>query len=108
MLQTLLIAQIFIVLLLIGVILLQRTSNDGFTSMAGGLGSALARRSGGNFLVKMTMVLIIAFMVNSILLARLVVKESGETNPIQIEQSISSIENIPDLESEIARGESGS
>ena len=86
-------------------ILLQRTSTDGFTSMAGGMGSVLSQRSTGNFLVKLTIFLIAAFMINSIVLARLVVKESGGVlDPSQLDSSIAAIEAVePDLEKELSR-----
>ena len=106
MLQTLLILQIFIVLILIVVILLQRTSSDGFTSMAGSMGNILSQRSTGNFLVKVTIVLVFAFMANSIVLARIVVQQTASEEKAANISALEEESNKLDLENQIAKKES--
>ena len=87
MMNVLLVLQIMILVGLIASILLQHTSADGFTSMAGG-SNLLSSRSSGNALTKVTFILIAAFMLNSLFMARMVSKNFDESG---IEAKLSSI-----------------
>lgn len=69
----LLILQIFIVLALVAVILIQKTGNDGLSGLSGGGHNFLSSRATGNIFSKMTIILAFAFMANSLALAKLVI-----------------------------------
>ncbi len=78
----LLILQIFIVLALGVVILMQKTGNDGLSGLSGGGHNLFSGRATSNIFSKMTMFLAIAFMVNSLALAKLVIMERKEARSI--------------------------
>ncbi|MDX2049723.1 MAG: preprotein translocase subunit SecG [Rickettsiaceae bacterium] len=72
MLNILLIVQITISILLILVILIQRTGADSLSGLSGGGNSGVvSARTAANFLTKTTIVLAAMFMINSIILANL-------------------------------------
>lgn len=71
----LLFLQIFISCLLVMVILLQQSSSDGLSGMAGGSFSNISYKSVSSFLTKTTIILSIAFMANSLLLANMSSKQ---------------------------------
>jgi preprotein translocase subunit SecG len=72
MINTLLFVHLVIAILLIIVILLQRTSTDGISSIGGGNNMGLVgARSAANFLTKITIFLAIVFFVNALVLANL-------------------------------------
>ena len=79
MFKTFLILQIFIVLCLVVLILLQKSDRDGFSS--GGGNRFLSNKSSNSFVFRLTMIFILAFIFNSLFLARLV------TNDLEIRQS---------------------
>lgn len=64
----LLVIHLIIVLSLIGIILIQPSSSDGFTG-AGGGGGLISGRGQANFLTRTTAVLAAAFLINSLILA---------------------------------------
>lgn len=66
----LLVIHTIIVVLLIGIILIQRSSNDGFTG-GGGVDSMMSGRAQANFLTKATSYLAAAFLISSLVLAYL-------------------------------------
>lgn len=97
----LLFIHIVIALLLIAVILLQRTSSDGLTSIGssvgGGMGIVTAR-SATNFLTKTTVILAAIFLINSIILANLSTKKNTS-----IENKIDQIESKEDTSVPLAK-----
>lgn len=66
--EVLLVIHVIIVVCLIGVILLQRSSNDGFTG-GGNTNSLMSGRASANLLTRTTAILATAFMVSSLVLA---------------------------------------
>jgi preprotein translocase subunit SecG len=64
------IVEVFVCLLLIGVILLQRTKGSGAT-IGGGMGESLFGAQMGNVLTKSTVVLGVIFLVNTLILSLL-------------------------------------
>lgn len=81
----LLIIHIFITVSLIGIVLLQRSSQDGFGMGSGGGHAFMSSRATGNFLTRLTAILATLFMANSLLLAYLASHSSREGSGI-IEQ----------------------
>lgn len=72
MLNTLLFVHLIIALLLIVVILLQKTSTDGLSGIGGGNNmGVMSGRTAANFLTRITIILGIVFFVNAIVLANL-------------------------------------
>lgn len=74
MLDILLVIHVVVAILLIAVILLQRNSADALAGLGGGGGGNMGivtARSATNFMTRMTVVLAIAFMGNSLVLANL-------------------------------------
>ena len=74
MLDILLIIHVVVAILLIAVILLQRNSADALAGLGGGGGGNMGivtARSATNFMTRMTVILAIAFMGNSLVLANL-------------------------------------
>ncbi|MDF2965221.1 MAG: secG [Rickettsiaceae bacterium] len=76
MLDIFLIVHIVIAILLITVILLQKSSTDGLASLGGGGNSGvMTAKTAANFMTKLTVVLATLFLMNSILLANLSTKK---------------------------------
>ena len=77
MLNTLLFIHLVVALLLVAVILLQKTNTDGLSGIGGGnsLGGVMTGRAAANFLTKTTIVLATIFFVNAIILANLSTKK---------------------------------
>lgn len=72
MLNTLLFIHIVVALMLVAVILLQKTSADGLSSIGGGSNMGLVSgRSAANFLTKTTVILATIFFVNAIVLGNI-------------------------------------
>ena len=73
MLNTLLFVHLIVALLLVAVILLQKTSTDGLSGIGGGSNNMgiMSGRSAANFLTRTTIILAIVFFVNAIILANL-------------------------------------
>ncbi|WP_375326875.1 preprotein translocase subunit SecG [Candidatus Tisiphia endosymbiont of Nemotelus uliginosus] len=89
MINILLFIHIVIAALLIIVILMQKTGNDGLSSIGGNNMGVMAGRTVVNFLTKTTVVLAILFIINAIILANL----SSRKNPSIIEQIDTKLEN---------------
>lgn len=70
MITILLTIQIFIVLFLIAVILLQKTGTDSLAGLSGGGHGMLSSRTASNVFSKATIGLAIAFMLNSLIIAK--------------------------------------
>lgn len=67
----LVILQVFIISVLVLVILLQKTSADGLSGLAGGGSGVMSGRGVSNFFTKLTALLAAAFLLNSLVLAKL-------------------------------------
>lgn len=67
----LLFIQVFIVIGLIGAILLQKTGSDSLAGLSGGGNGLLSSKSTANVFSKVTVYLAIAFVVNSLLIAKI-------------------------------------
>ena len=67
----LLFVQVFIVIGLIGVILLQKTGGDSLAGLSGGGNGLLSSKSTANVFSKITIYLSIAFIINSLLIAKI-------------------------------------
>lgn len=79
MFNTLLFIHLIIALLLIVVILLQKTNADGLSGIGGGGNMGLVSgRSAANFMTKTTIILAIVFFVNAIVLANLSTKNTSK------------------------------
>lgn len=79
MFSTLLFVHLIIAILLIIVILLQRTSADGLSGIGGGNNMGLVSgRSAANFMTKTTIILAILFFSNALVLANLSSKPSDD------------------------------
>ena len=76
------IVQIFIVLLLALVILFQKTGSDGLSGLSGGGGGVVSGKAVSNIFTKLTMILAVAFMVNSLLLAKFAVLDTQKAKGI--------------------------
>lgn len=89
MMNILLFIHIVIAVLLIIVILLQRTGADGLSGIGGGNNMGIVSgRSAANFLTRITIILATMFFVNAIVLANL----SAKKNPDLVEK-IEKLEN---------------
>lgn len=73
MLNALLFIHLIVALLLVAVILLQKTSTDGLSGIGSGGNNMgiMSGRSAANFLTRTTIILAIVFFVNAIILANL-------------------------------------
>jgi preprotein translocase subunit SecG len=99
MIKILLFVHLVVALLLVGVILLQKTSADGLTGISSGSGNNLGIvniRSSANFMSKLTMVLAAMFFMNALIIGNLSTKLEDRILH-EIEQQDRSIEL--DLES---------
>lgn len=93
MLDILLVVHVVIAILLITVILLQKNSADALAGLSGGGNNMgiVSARGAANFMTRMTVILAIAFMTNSLILANLSNKstskkdEKGLTETLQKE-----------------------
>jgi preprotein translocase subunit SecG len=76
MFDTLLAIHIIVAILLITVVLLQKSNTDGLASLTGGGGNSgfVNAKTAANFLTKLTIGLAVMFIVNSIVLAKLSTK----------------------------------
>ncbi len=81
MFDTLLFVHLVVAVLLIAVILLQKTSSDGLSGIGGGSSGGnmglVSGRTAANFLSKTTIILAVAFFINVLLLANLSTKKHG-------------------------------
>lgn len=77
MMKILLFTQLVIGLLLITVILLQRSNNDGMGTLSGSNMGVVNARSAATFLTRLTVILIVLFFGNSLILANLSTKNSS-------------------------------
>lgn len=85
--------QIIVAVLLVLVILMQKTSSDGLAGLGGGSNNLMSSKASANFLTKLTIILAILFMSNSLILAKLSMLTNKETS-IFDEQTLPAKENI--------------
>lgn len=98
MIDILLIVQIVISVLLITVILIQRTGSDSLSGLSGGGNTGVvSARAAATFLSRTTIILATIFMINSIILANLSTKSKNSKIIEQIESEIESSRN-PEVE----------
>jgi preprotein translocase subunit SecG len=76
MIKILFIIHIIVGILLIISILMQKTSSDGISNLAGNNSGLVSAASAANFLTRITIVLAAAFMINSIILGNLSTKKT--------------------------------
>ncbi len=102
MLNTLLFVHLIIALLLVIVILLQKTSTDGLSGIGGGNNMGImSGRAAANFLTRTTIILAIVFFANAMILANLSTQKHNDfaTKLEKIEQEQKNInseeEHIP-------------
>lgn len=97
----LMVAHLIIAILLVGVILLQRTNEDGLSGLGGGggFGNIMSARSSAGLLSKITSVLAILFFVNCILLANLSLREANKSIVSSIvKEETSNVTKVPENE----------
>lgn len=91
MLSILFVIQIIVAVIMVTVILLQHTSSDGLSGLAGGKSnsnSLISSRSSANLLTRTTAILATLFMINSLVMATLVARRSGIAERIIEETSL--------------------
>ena len=89
MINTLLFIHAFIALLLIVVILLQRTGSDGITQLSSNNMGVVSGKAAATFLTKMTIWLGVVFFLNCILIGNLLSRPANSLNS-KLEQVIQS------------------
>lgn len=82
MLTTLFVVQFALVTALVFSILLQRSSSDGLAGLAGGGHGVISSKSSVSFVSKATFILAFAFMVNSMVMAKLVIYDAQKSGKI--------------------------
>ena len=82
MLTLLLILQFIIVASLILVVMLQQNSSDGLSGLAGGGHGVISGKASTRFISRTTFVLAFAFMINSLVLARLTIADLQKSEGI--------------------------
>ncbi len=82
-----LVIQIILAVAIIGMVLLQRTGGDSLGSLGGGGGlsgnNIISGRTSASFLTKATTVLMICFMVNSLVLGNLAMRQHKSTSIVE-------------------------
>ncbi len=93
----LMVAHLIIAVLLVGIILLQRTSEDSLGGLTGGSGFSgiMSVRSSATFFSRITMILATLFIINCLVLANLSLRQSSQSivSKITIEQPLSEKEH---------------
>lgn len=79
MYTVLLVIHTLLVLFLIGVILIQRSSDDGLSGLGGGGGNVLSGRAAGNMLTRVTAILATIFIITSLALGVMIGGERGRS-----------------------------
>ena len=75
----LIVLQVFIIAMMVIVILLQKTSSDGLSGLAGGGSGVMSGRTAANFFTKLTAIFAAAFMINSLVLAKIETSKTIES-----------------------------
>ncbi len=87
----LLVIQVIIVLSLIGIILIQKTGADSLAGLSGGGHNFMSGKFATNMLSKTTIILAICFVLNSLIIAKLI--NTGHKNSKSIIETISPNDN---------------
>lgn len=82
MLTLLLVLQFVIVISLILAVLLQQSSADGISGLAGGGHGIVSGKASANFITKTTFILAFMFMINSFCLAKLTIMDLQKSGKI--------------------------
>ncbi|MEI6187167.1 MAG: preprotein translocase subunit SecG [Alphaproteobacteria bacterium] len=89
----LMVVHLIIAVLLVGIILLQRTSEDSLGGLSGGSGFSgiMSVRSSATLFSRITMILATLFIINCLVLANLSLRQSSQSivSKITVEQSLS-------------------
>ena len=99
--EVLLVVHAIVAVLLIAIILLQKSNTDGLKGIGGGdvNGSVLSHNSSSSILTKITVVLAIIFMVNCLVLGNLSARKSSKSIISQLAQEkinlVKKEQNIP-------------
>jgi preprotein translocase subunit SecG len=86
----LLVLQVVVAVLMIGLVLLQKSDGDSLSGIgggSGGLNSVISSKSSANFLTKLTMFLVAIFIFNCLVLA-LISSKINNSNSLQIDKII--------------------
>lgn len=78
----LIVLQAVLILLLVLIILLQKNAGNSLAGLSGGGNGVISSKAKGNLLTKLTMILAVSFMLNSLLLARAAVQSSKQAKGI--------------------------
>lgn len=82
-----LVVQIILAIAIVGAVLLQKTGSDGLGNLGGGGGisgnSIISSRTSASFLTKATTFLAICFMINSLILGNLAMREHKPTSIVE-------------------------
>jgi preprotein translocase subunit SecG len=81
----LLIVQIILAVILIGLVLIQKSSSDGLSGLSGGGGNlgVVSSRASANFLTKSTAVVMTLFMINCLILGNLAARTSKKASIVE-------------------------
>ncbi len=94
----LLILQVVVAVLMIGLVLMQKSDGDSLGGIggggSGGLNSVMSSKSSANFLTKLTMFLVAIFMLNCLVLA-LISSKINNSNHLEIDKIIEQQETSP-------------
>jgi preprotein translocase subunit SecG len=93
----LLILQVVVAVLMIGLVLLQKSDGDSLSGIgggSGGLNSVMSSKSSANFLTKLTMFLVAIFMLNCLVLA-LISSKINNSNRLEIDKLIEQQKTSP-------------
>lgn len=96
-----LVIQIILALSLIGIILVQKSSTDGLSGLSGGNSgfNVIGSRASANILTKLTSLLALFFIVNSIVLSN--ITSRGNDKAVKIVESIQKKVTVPSGPKEI-------
>jgi preprotein translocase subunit SecG len=102
MTTVLLIVQIFLVLVLIGVILMQKTGADSLAGLSGSSNQMFASRSSGNTLSKITFILAFCFIANCLVIGKIINSDYQKKNAVsesimQLQQDKKIVPEAPEV-----------
>ena len=76
----LLVIQVMIVVLMVGIILMQKTGSDSIAGLSGGGSNLFSHKSSMNLLSKITIFLAMAFILNSLVIAKIINNEHKKSS----------------------------
>jgi preprotein translocase subunit SecG len=89
------IIQVFIVVMLVALILVQKTGTDSLAGLSGGGHNVFSSKGSSNFLTKLTAILATAFMINCLVIAKVSSSSSKDTKSIIDTITIEQPEIVP-------------